>query len=186
MSAIPKMGTCVPKMSGMGGCYCGRRGLPAESIFQMYLDYLRLNSLAQAGALHSRSRQSMFDIFKRRGLELNGRNFKSQIEYGGRRYTLSKDDYYRDTIFRSGKYTEETFLHRRIWSDHNGPIPPGHDVGFKDRNRSNCVLENLVCLPHAEYSAFTATGENGATKSAKAKLALMLTGTNASNLRRAA
>jgi HNH endonuclease len=173
---IPKMGTCVPKMSGMGGCYCGRRGLPATAIGQLYADYLRLGSLAKAGKLHGRTRQSVFNLFKPRGLKLFKRNFKQQIEYRGRKYTLSKGDYYRDTIFRSGKYTEETFLHRRVWVDNFGPIPHGHDVGFKDRDRSNCAPNNLICLPHAEYSSYTATGENGATKSAKQRMAMLLAG----------
>ena len=36
-----------------------------------------------------------------------------------------EDDYLRDTIYRKHKAGFETHLHRRIWADNFGPIPPG-------------------------------------------------------------
>ena len=163
-------------MAGMGGCYCGRRGMPVEAIQQMYRDYVRLGSLSKVAKLHGRTRQNMFDIFKRRGLKLRDRNFKPQIEYGGRTYTLSKDDYFRDTIYRSGKYTEETFLHRRIWSDLRGPIPPGCTICFKDGNRANCQIDNLELLTHDEQQQRRGTGRNQFNTTATARLTLLLQG----------
>jgi len=41
-------------------------------------------------------------------------------------------------------------LHRHLWEQHHGPIPPKHIVFFKDGNRSNCVIENLELISMAE------------------------------------
>jgi hypothetical protein len=43
-------------------------------------------------------------------------------------------------------------LHRRTWEQHNGPIPVGHHVAFKDRNRQNCAIENLELVSQAEMA----------------------------------
>lgn len=39
---------------------------------------------------------------------------------------------------------------RYLWEKHKGPIPPKHIVIFKDRNRANCVIENLELLSMAD------------------------------------
>jgi hypothetical protein len=41
-------------------------------------------------------------------------------------------------------------LHRKVWADRHGPIPPKHIVTFKDRNRSNCSIENLELITMAQ------------------------------------
>jgi HNH endonuclease len=41
-------------------------------------------------------------------------------------------------------------LNRHVWEQHHGAIPEGHIVVFKDRNRSNCELENLELITLAE------------------------------------
>ena len=41
-------------------------------------------------------------------------------------------------------------LQRYIWEQSNGPIPEGHNIVFKDRNRFNCNLDNLELLSNAE------------------------------------
>ena len=37
-------------------------------------------------------------------------------------------------------------LNRHVWEQHKGPIPPGHVVAFKDKNRNNCDIDNLELL----------------------------------------
>lgn len=42
------------------------------------------------------------------------------------------------------------FLHRLIWEEANGPIPQGTLITFKDGNKENCSLENLMAIDLAE------------------------------------
>lgn len=42
------------------------------------------------------------------------------------------------------------FLHRAVWEEHNGPIPEGMFIIFKDRNKLNCSIENLALISRAE------------------------------------
>lgn len=41
-------------------------------------------------------------------------------------------------------------LHRIVWEEHNGSIPNGHIVVFKDGNPLNCNIENLMLMKRAE------------------------------------
>ena len=43
-------------------------------------------------------------------------------------------------------------LGRHVWEQHHGPIPPSHAIAFKDRDRSNCAIENLECISRAELA----------------------------------
>lgn len=38
------------------------------------------------------------------------------------------------------------YKHRILWEQHNGPIPKGCNVQFKDGNTLNCVIENLYLI----------------------------------------
>lgn len=131
---------------------CGRGGLPEYVVRTMYADYQRLKSLAKVGALYGRTRQSMYIIFSERGLALEARNFHPKITFDGRSYTPGKNGYYRDTILRDrGEHGQ---LHHAIWVKRWGPIPAGHQVYFKDGDKTNFALENLGCLPIAEVTLY--------------------------------
>jgi hypothetical protein len=41
-------------------------------------------------------------------------------------------------------------LGRYVWEENKGPIPPKHMVIFKDRDRSNCAIENLELISMAD------------------------------------
>lgn len=41
-------------------------------------------------------------------------------------------------------------LHRHLWVQAHGPIPAGHSITFKDGNRQNCVLDNLVLVSRTD------------------------------------
>jgi hypothetical protein len=41
-------------------------------------------------------------------------------------------------------------LHTILWEDANGPVPPGHALVFKDRDRLNVELENIELITRAE------------------------------------
>jgi len=41
-------------------------------------------------------------------------------------------------------------LHRKVWEEHNGPVPDGYCVSFKDKNPKNCTIENLMLIKRSE------------------------------------
>jgi hypothetical protein len=42
------------------------------------------------------------------------------------------------------------YVHRRVWTEANGPIPPKHHVAFKDGDRKNTQLGNLELVSFAD------------------------------------
>lgn len=50
-------------------------------------------------------------------------------------------------------------LHKYIWEQAHGPVPPGYAVVYQDGDHRNCTLENLVCVPRVVLSSM-----NGAAK----------------------
>lgn len=46
-------------------------------------------------------------------------------------------------------------LHRAVWEEHNGPIPDGMIVSFKDSNTLNCDISNLMLITRSEASSLT-------------------------------
>jgi len=172
---FPKLGY-IKSMRGMGACYCGRRGMPRPWIDHMYADYKSGLSLAEVGAKYGRTRQSVFDIFKRRHLALRAKQFQPVIEYKGRRFTSQKiagrHRYLRDTVHRQPPY----YLHHIIWIEHHGAIPAGHKVVFKDGNHLNCKIGNLELMTNSNQVKRHATGHNQFTRRAKGMLVNLLQG----------
>ncbi len=41
-------------------------------------------------------------------------------------------------------------VHRLVWEDANGPVPDGHFVVFRDGDKTNVSIKNLVLLPAAD------------------------------------
>lgn len=79
---------------------------------------------------------------KRRGL------VTEFIEYEGEKFWLQTTGRY----FQSGDKTQpERLLHRRVWINARGEIPPGHAVHHKDGNWRNNDLNNLELMPIAEH-----------------------------------
>lgn len=125
-------------------CY-GRRGLPEVVVNAMIAEYRRTNSLAKTAAKFGRTRQSLWAILSKR-IALNERRRHEPVFYRGEKFTpfggrgrqyLRRSDHSRDG--------GEALLHRIVWIEHNGPIPPDHQVMFRDRDRTNCAIENLYC-----------------------------------------
>ena len=50
------------------------------------------------------------------------------------------------------------FLHRAVWEEHNGPVPEGMIVTFKDGNRQNCSIDNLMLVSRGEMAVMTKRG----------------------------
>lgn len=49
-------------------------------------------------------------------------------------------------------------LHRAVWEEHNGPIPEGMAVTFKDSNKLNCDISNLILVTKGENCTLTRLG----------------------------
>lgn len=50
------------------------------------------------------------------------------------------------------------FVHRRVWENHNGPVPDGYCVSFKDGNKDNCSIDNLMLISLAENAVINRMG----------------------------
>ena len=50
------------------------------------------------------------------------------------------------------------FLHRAVWEEHNGPVPEGMVVTFKDSDRLNCDISNLILVTKGENCTLTHLG----------------------------
>lgn len=53
------------------------------------------------------------------------------------------------------QYERWEFLHRAVWEEHNGPIPDGMVVIFKDGDKSNCDISNLMLATRGEMAVIT-------------------------------
>lgn len=42
------------------------------------------------------------------------------------------------------------YLSNYVWEKHNGPVPKGYNVVFKDKNTLNCEIENLELISDAD------------------------------------
>ena len=49
-------------------------------------------------------------------------------------------------------------LHRAVWEEHNGPIPEGMVISFKDSNKLNCDIDNLFLMSRGESRTMTRWG----------------------------
>ncbi|MBF8176947.1 HNH endonuclease [Herminiimonas contaminans] len=71
------------------------------------------------------------------------------LPLGSERY--SKEGYLQRKMTDTGYPPKDWVpVHWLLWIQHNGPIPSGHRVCFKDRNKKNIVIENLELLSVAE------------------------------------
>ena len=48
------------------------------------------------------------------------------------------------------KRVDWRLVHVMLWEQHNGPVPAGKIVVFKDRDQRNITIENLECITRAE------------------------------------
>src|SRR3974390_3503425 len=85
--------------------------------------------------------------------------FQESCGSGGRRVVTTV---YRGSIFRwiegkgyfSGRINgSKQLLHRVIYENEIGPIPPKHHIHHRDGNRTHNAIDNLVCLPANRHLA---------------------------------
>lgn len=74
------------------------------------------------------------------------------VEYRGNRYRRYPESKNRSNrLYFYATEPRRGFLHRHVWEDENGPIPPGHDIHHDDKDTSNNSPGNLICLSKKEH-----------------------------------
>jgi hypothetical protein len=132
----------IPKSS------CGRRGLPDYAVNAMYSDYQSGLSTHALAGLYGRTAQSIWEMFRKRGLLMRSKKGGPKILFNGKTFCPGKGGVFRCTT------DKRDLLHHRIWEAHNGAIPKGFQVSFKDGDHSNISLTNLFCARPADVTLF--------------------------------
>ncbi len=66
-------------------------------------------------------------------------------------YTHTTNGYLIQKVQEQGTQWERfEFVHRKVWEEHNGPIPEGKMVSFLDGDKDNCDIDNLVLINNIE------------------------------------
>ena len=69
-------------------------------------------------------------------------NEPHNMKYDGHERICAKDGYIYVRVSK-GKYL---LKHRLVWEQHNGPIPKGNIIIFKDKNKYNLNIDNLQLI----------------------------------------
>lgn len=75
---------------------------------------------------------------------------------------------------------------RVVWEQHNGPIPRGHKIIYKDQNRQNTDISNLMLVTDAQLAMMKTKGlytDQPELTEAGANVAKLLVGVNHANKR---
>lgn len=95
----------------------------------------------------------------RKGLPSIGRSTQAQFKPGSKpgnwlpigSHRLSKEGYLQRKVTDTGYPPKDWIaVHTLLWEEHNGPVPEGHCLCFRDGNKQNIVLENLELITRAE------------------------------------
>lgn len=94
-----------------------------------------------------------------KGLQAGGRSQETQFKKGSKPHTwlpigshrISQDGYLQRKVSDTGYPPRDWIgVHTLLWQEHNGPVPAGHCLCFRDGNKQNVVLDNLELITRAE------------------------------------
>ncbi|MFC3941512.1 HNH endonuclease [Pseudomonas gingeri NCPPB 3146 = LMG 5327] len=94
-----------------------------------------------------------------KGLSVNGHSADTQFKKGSKpgnwlpigSTRTTPDGYLQRKVTDTGYPPADWIsVHILLWEEHNGPIPAGHCLCFKDGNKTRIVLENLELITRAE------------------------------------
>jgi hypothetical protein len=126
---------------------CGRRGLPKDWVERMYAFYRRCGSVRATARHFGRSPQALDEIFARRRMRVEPKNFHARILFRGLAWTPGKHGYRPTTGDRS------RLLHHEMWEAFTGrKLPRGCRVTFKNGDTSDFRRINLVMGTAAEVT----------------------------------
>lgn len=63
---------------------------------------------------------------------------------------ITRDGYVEVKVRDNGYKKNFALKHRLVWEEHNGKIPEGHNVQFRDGNKQNCDINNLYLISRAD------------------------------------
>lgn len=95
---------------------------------------------------------------------------------------ISKDGYIevKVAMYRRQKANDCWVMkHRLIWEEANGAIPAGHNVTFKDRDRTNLSLDNLMLVSKAQNAVMSKYGLHGGKEVGRTTADLVMATTSA-------
>jgi hypothetical protein len=82
-----------------------------------------------------------------------GQRSWNHAEVGAEAWTT--DGYLKVKIAEPNKWRQKHIL---VWEKHNGPIPEGFMVTFKDQDHANCSIENLALISKSENAIMNVQG----------------------------
>jgi len=87
---------------------------------------------------------------------------------------VTKEGYLQRKVSDTGNTARDYVeVHRLLWEERRGPIPGGHVVIFRDGDRTNIVIENLMLVSRADHAVMCKMGfYNGAAETKDAALLL--------------
>jgi predicted DNA-binding protein YlxM (UPF0122 family) len=129
----------------------------------MYNLYLQGYSLEQIGNQFNVSRQSVYDRFKRRKLQLRSKKNKPFIIVDNLKFTINRDGYYECTTI------DRLMLYNYNWEKLNGKIPKGYELHHKDLNKLNNDVSNLQLVTPKEHTEIHSKLKNGSGMNKKVK-----------------
>lgn len=125
-----------------------------EQYKEMYEWYLKGYSLSEVGKMFGVSRQSVFDGFRRRNLDLRSKKQLPFLTFEGLKFTLRNHGYYAKTD------GNRELMHRVVWEFYKGKIPEGWDIHHIDHDKTNNKIENLELYTKQEHAKRFSTGNN--------------------------
>lgn len=121
---------------------------------EMYEWYCKGYSLSEIGEMYGVTRQSVYEMFKRREYKLREKKKLPFKTFNGRKFTLRNTGYYGET---SGKRES---MHRVVWEFYNESIPKGYDIHHINHDKTDNRIENLEIYSKSEHAKLFSTGSN--------------------------
>lgn len=111
-------------------------------------------SIEQVASQHGTSRQAMWKVLVRRGVQMRTVEPAPFIIWRDRKFTLRENGYYAETT------GDREYLHREVWRVEKGPIPEGYEVHHRDEDKANNAPGNLQLLTGSEHGSLHGFGGN--------------------------
>lgn len=86
---------------------------------------------------------------------------------------MNRDGYVQIKVPGSDRRGQWVLKHRHVWEQENGPVPDGHAIIFRDNDKQNCAIDNLMLVSRGELVVMAKCGLHKYTGEAKDTALLM-------------